>query len=91
MNIKSYITKINDFFIKRLIELFGIILSTLSILLMASFLTYSPEDPNFINTGNNEINNILGFNGSYVSDFFIQSFGLISFLIPVTFFLKVLT
>ena len=88
MNIKSYITKINDFFIKRLIELFGIILSTLSILLMASFLTYSPEDPNFINTGNNEINNILGFNGSYVSDFFIQSFGLISFLIPVTFFFK---
>ena len=88
MNLKNYIAKINDFFIKRVIEVFGLFLVVFSFLLMASFVTYSPEDPNFINNVEVEINNILGFRGSYISDFFIQSFGLISFLIPITFFFK---
>ena len=33
-----------------------------------------------------EIKNILGFQGSYVSDLFFQSIGFIAYLIPVTFF-----
>ena len=46
--------------------------------------TYSPDDPNFIFPKNTEIKNILGFQGSFVSDLFFQSVGLIAFLIPVT-------
>jgi len=51
---------------------------------LAALLTYSPEDPNFIFPDNTEIKNILGFNGSFISDLFFQSIGLISYLICLT-------
>ena len=84
MNIKNIFEKSADFTIKRIIEIFGIILIIFSILLLFSFVSYSPEDPNFIFNSEKEIENILGFRGSYTSDIFFQSFGLISYLIPVT-------
>ena len=86
MEIKKFISDIANFIIKRLIELFGFILSLLGILLFAALLTYSPQDPNFVFSNNNEINNILGFKGSVISDFFLQSIGLISFLVSLTIF-----
>ena len=55
-----------------------------SILLFLSLVTYSPDDPNFIFSENIEIKNKLGIYGSYVSDFFFQSIGLISFIIPIS-------
>ena len=54
---------------------------------MISLVTYSPEDPNFIFPKDTEIKNFLGFHGSYTSDLFFQSVGLIAFLIPITFIL----
>ncbi len=84
MNIKNIFEKSADFTIKRIIEIFGIILIIFSILLLLSFASYSPEDPNFIFNSEKEIENILGFRGSYTSDIFFQSFGLISYFIPVT-------
>jgi len=86
MNIKDLTKKSLDFTIKRLTEIIGIFLICTSILFFLSLLSYSPEDPNFIFTENTEINNILGFRGSYISDFFFQSVGLISFLISFTIF-----
>ena len=58
----------------------------LGLLLLISLLSYSPEDPNFIFTEKKEIQNILGFKGSIISDFF-QSIGLISILVAVTIFI----
>ena len=84
MNIKNIFEKSADFTIKRIIEIFGIILIIFSILLLLSFASYSPEDPNFIFNSEKEIENMLGFRGSYTSDIFFQSFGIISYLIPVT-------
>ena len=84
MNIKNIFEKSADFTIKRIIEIFGIILIIFSILLLLSFTSYSPEDPNFIFNNEKEIENMLGFRGSYTSDIFFQSFGIISYLIPVT-------
>ena len=84
MNIKVIITNIANFTVKRLIELTSICLIILSILLLLSLITYSPEDPNFIFQNSKEIKNIFGAKGSYVSDFLFQSFGIISFLIPLT-------
>ena len=84
MNIKIIITNIANFTVKRLIELTSICLIILSILLLLSLITYSPEDPNFIFQNSKEIKNIFGAKGSYVSDFLFQSFGIISFLIPLT-------
>ncbi len=82
MIFKNYINKIGDFIIRRLAELVGIFLVIISILLFISLISYSPEDPNFIFPGNQEIKNLLGFRGSFIADIFFQSIGIISLLIP---------
>ena len=71
--------------IKRLAEIFGIIIFFTGIMLLISLLTYSPDDPNFIFPENTQIKNLLGFQGSFVSDLFFQSVGLIAYLISFTF------
>jgi len=81
------LTKINDLVKNRLIELMGVSLILASIFLLASIISYSPSDPNFIYTPENtEIKNIGGFYGSVIADFLLQSLGLISFLIVINFF-----
>ena len=74
-----------NFVAKRLAEIFGIIISIAGILLFISLSTYSPEDPNFIFPENIEIKNILGFQGSFISDLFFQSIGLTAYLLSITF------
>ncbi len=75
------LTKINSFVKKRLIELLGLILILVGLYLFLSIISYSPSDPNFIYKPENvKINNIAGFYGSVISDFLLQTFGLISFL-----------
>ena len=86
MDIKKLANSTLIFITNRLIEIIGIIISILGILLLLALISYSPSDPNFIFSENTEIKNLLGFKGSYISDFFLQSLGLISFLIPITFF-----
>ena len=81
------LTKFNIFFTKRLIESSGIILILLSIFLLVSIGSYSPEDPNFIySPENSKIKNLGGFYGSVISDFLLQSIGLISILITFNLF-----
>ena len=84
MNIKKTSNLLINFTLNRIAEIFGIIVLISGILLMSSLLTYSPEDPNFIFPENREINNILGFKGSFISDLFFQSIGLISYLFSLT-------
>ncbi len=85
MSIKKIVNSTLQFTIDRLIEILGVFLSLAGLLLLISLISYSPEDPNFIFPDNSEINNILGYRGSYVSDLFFQSVGIISYLISVTF------
>ena len=84
MNIKKTANLLLNFAIKRLAEIFGIVIFISGIMLLAALLTYSPEDPNFIFPENTEIKNLLGFHGSYVSDLLFQSLGLIAYLISFT-------
>jgi len=89
MNIKEITDKSLDFAVKRVSEIFGIFgitLILLAVLLLTSLSSYSPEDPNFIFQNNLKIKNLLGFQGSYISDLFLQTVGLISFLIPISLF-----
>ena len=85
MDIKKLANSITIFIFNRLIEICGIIISIFGILLLTSIVTYSPSDPNFIFPENTKIENLLGFRGSYISDLLLQSVGLISHLIPITF------
>ena len=86
MDIKKIFNSALYFTLKRIVEFLSIILAIFSILLLLSLVSYSPDDPNFIFPKDTDVKNLLGSNGSYISDIFIQSFGLISFLLPITFF-----
>ncbi len=85
MNIKKASNSLINFTLKRLAEIFGIIIFIAGALLFIALFSYSPEDPNFIFPKEIEIKNLLGFQGSFISDLFFQSFGLTAFLISLTY------
>ena len=87
MKIKNLVDKTTSFLYKRLAEATGLAILVLSVLLLISLISYSPEDPNFIFPENAEIKNLLGAKGSYTSDILYQSIGLISLLVPFSFIL----
>ncbi len=84
MNIKKITLQTSRFVAKRLAEIFGLTILFAGFLLLISLVSYSADDPNFIFTENIEIKNLLGIKGSYISDFFFQSIGLISYLFSIT-------
>ena len=84
MDIKKTASLFANFTIKRIAEIFGITIFGVGVLLLLALLTYSPEDPNFIFPENTKIENILGFHGSFVSDIFFQSIGLVSYFFSFT-------
>ena len=86
MKFANFLTKTKEFLIKRITELFGLLVIFFSIAILISIISYSPDDPNFIFSQSTKIQNLLGFKGSIVSDFLFQSVGLISYLIPLTLF-----
>jgi S-DNA-T family DNA segregation ATPase FtsK/SpoIIIE len=86
MNIKKIASNTLQFVINRLIEIIGVCISLIGALLLIALISYSPSDPNFIFPENTEIQNILGFQGSYISDLFFQSIGVTSYLISITLF-----
>ena len=85
MDIKKITNSTITFIINRLIEIISIFLSLVGFFLLISLITYSPEDPNFIFPDNTIIKNFFGFQGSFISDIFFQSIGLISYLVSITF------
>jgi S-DNA-T family DNA segregation ATPase FtsK/SpoIIIE len=85
MNIKKTANLLLNFTLKRLAEIFGILISLTGVMLFLALITYSPNDPNFIFPDNTKIENLMGFQGSFISDLFFQSVGLIAYLIPFTF------
>ena len=91
----TILPKINIFVKNRLIEVLGTLLIFVSIFLLASIVSYSPSDPNFIYSPENvDIKNIAGFYGSVISDFLLQSLGLISIFLIINFFywgIKIIT
>ena len=63
----------------------GVLLVLISIFFLASIFTYSPNDPNFIySPADTKIQNLGGFYGSVVSDFFLQAIGLIFVLFTLS-------
>jgi len=85
MNIKKTSDLLLNFAITRLAEIFGILVSLTGLMLFLSLITYSPNDPNFIFPENTKIENLMGFQGSFISDLFFQAVGIMAYLIPLTF------
>ena len=74
-----------DFFKKRFIELFGLLLISFFLLFCYSLINYSPEKSTLIYKPNQVITVDVATNYlNHFADFFLQSFGLISFLIAVS-------
>ena len=81
----NFLNSVTNFLKKRTIELVGLMLVLSGIALAISFITYSPNDPSFIYGEQTEgIKNFFGIYGSVVSDFLLQSFGIVSFLLLIT-------
>ena len=74
MEIKKLANNVLNFGINRIIEIIGIIIILFGILLFISLISFSPDDPNFIFPQNMEIKNFLGFQGSFIADFFFSIF-----------------
>tara|TARA_A100000164_G_scaffold380268_1_gene427139 strand:+ start:18 stop:2135 length:2118 start_codon:yes stop_codon:yes gene_type:complete len=85
MDLKKISNSLFLFVFNRLLEILGAFLTLAGLFLFTALLSYSPEDPNFIFPENTDIKNLLGFQGSFISDIFFQSMGLISYLISVSF------
>ena len=88
MKLKKLANNTINFGVNRAIEFFGISILTAGFFLLASLITFTPDDPNFIFPSNIEIKNILGFRGSFTADIFFQSFGIIALLIPFSFIIS---
>ena len=74
-----------DFFKRRFIELFGLLLVSLFFVFSYSLFSYSPENSTLIyKIDSSETGIIFQKYLSIIADFFLQSFGLISFLIAVS-------
>jgi len=85
MDIKKIANLLIDFTTRRLAEISGLVLIFFGLALFVALFTYSPEDPNFIFPDNTKIKNFFGFKGSFISDLFFQSVGLIAYVISLTF------
>ncbi len=74
-----------DFFKRRFIELFGLLLISLFFIFSYSLFSYSPENSTLIyKIDSSETGIIFQKYLSIIADFFLQSFGLISFLIAIS-------
>ena len=82
MKLKTLANNALSFGVNRVIEIVGVAIVVTGVLLLASLITFSPDDPNFIFPNDTKIKNILGFRGSFTADIFFQSLGVIALLIP---------
>ena len=77
-----------NFLKRRVAELGGFLLVIISGLFIFSLSKYSPENPNFIlNSEKLDLTDYFGSLSNAISDIFLQSFGLISFFIGISFLL----
>ncbi len=65
-------------------EVLAVVLVVAAILLVLSLFTYDSRDPSFNSVGpQHEPHNLIGVVGAFISDVFLQWFGLASLLIPI--------
>ena len=72
MKLCKFLNKNSIFIIKRITELFGLIIILFSLSVLISLITYSPDDPNFIINNPGNIENLMGFNGSIFQTFYFS-------------------
>ena len=84
MQLNILLSNVASFMKRRLIELFGLILIALCFLFTFTLALYSPENTTLIYKAEGaEAINIFNYYSNITADFFLQSFGLMSFVIGI--------
>ena len=87
MQLNSLLSNIANFMKKRLIEFFGLLLVAFFFIFTFTLVIYSPENTTLIYKSDGaEVANIFYYYANIIADFFLQSFGLMSFVISICFF-----
>ena len=86
MQLNSLFNNLANFTKRRLIEFFGLILVGFFLIFTFILVNYSPENSTLIyKAEGSETSSIFYYYGNVTADFFLQSFGLMSFFIGVCF------
>jgi len=72
---------------RRFNEVTGFLLLSLGLLTLLSLVSFDPRDPSWNTAAKSLPLNLIGYVGSYLADVFLQTFGLIAFILPVLAFL----
>jgi len=79
-------TSTQAFIARRITDIYGVILVSIGIFLVTALYSYSTKDPSFnTSTTNEEISNLMGVKGAYISDIMLQTLGLASYLFAIAF------
>jgi len=73
-------------FSRRFGELSAVVLLVVAVALTLILISYDPSDPSLNNAGDGSVSNILGAGGAYAADFFVQSFGIVAYIVPLILF-----
>lgn len=76
--------KFRMFLSARAVDMLGVALCTAGLMLTAALVSYHPDDPSLNSAGTADVlHNLMGRGGAYLSDIFLQCFGLVSMLFPL--------
>ena len=67
--------------------MYGIVLASFSIFTFLSLISFSMNDNSFLTNSSNDFSNVLGFLGSYYASFLLYTFGILSYLVGIYFFI----
>ncbi|MCH7542453.1 MAG: DNA translocase FtsK 4TM domain-containing protein, partial [Proteobacteria bacterium] len=67
---------VSAFIHRRMTETAGLVLMVMAAMLLAAFVTYSPDDPSFNRAVEGPIANLMGRPGAFGADLLLQSLGL---------------
>jgi len=73
-------------FRRRSMELAALVLLAVAGALAALCVTYDPNDPSLNRASAGEVQNALGLPGAYVADLFMQTLGVVAYLVPLLLF-----
>ena len=71
---------VSAFIHRRMTETAGLVLMAMGAVLLAAFVTYSPDDPSFNRAVDGPIANLMGGPGAFSADFLLQSLGLVGMI-----------
>ena len=87
MNNKFFPSSFKDNFAKFMRYFYGSLFLIISIILLLSLLSFNIDDNSFITHSSNQTNNFIGIPGSFISSFFFYTFGIMSYLVVLFFFI----